>query len=128
MNCRFCSSRLTDRFISLGSTPLANALLEDDSPETREASYPLDVFICKECFLVQLDEFETPEAIFGDYPYFSSFSDTWLVHVSEYAREMAAFLGLGAKHLVAEVGSNDGHLLKNFIEKAINESLVAVGK
>ena len=121
MNCRFCSSRLTDRFISLGSTPLANALLEDDSPETREASYPLDVFICKECFLVQLDEFETPEAIFGDYPYFSSFSDTWLVHVSEFTspQELREKLELGKTYpfAISLFEPKDQRMTLTFVDK-----------
>ncbi len=119
MKCRFCSTSLGRPFLSLGSSPLANAFLDEDSLRCPEQSYPLEVYICGCCFLVQLEAHETPEKIFTDYPYFSSCSQIWLDHVRQYAGEMISEMGLGPRHHVVEVASNDGHLLKNFVARGI---------
>ncbi len=75
MNCRFCDAPLSDVFVSLGMSPLSNAFLTEDQLGRGETFFPLDVFVCRECFLVQLPEYESPSEIFGDYAYFSSYSD-----------------------------------------------------
>ena len=82
--CRFCDTPLMDVFIDLGMSPLANSFIKDEKKFSEELFFPLLVFFCQKCFLVQLQEFESPENIFGDYAYFSSFSDTWLKHSAEY--------------------------------------------
>ncbi len=102
-----------------------------------EVYYPLHVYVCEKCFLVQLEEYEKPENIFSDYPYFSSFSDSWLKHSDQYCEKMIAQFGLGPQSLAVEVASNDGYLLQYFdrrgvpvlgIEPAANVAKVAVEK
>jgi 2-polyprenyl-3-methyl-5-hydroxy-6-metoxy-1,4-benzoquinol methylase len=102
-----------------------------------EVYYPLHVYVCEQCFLVQLEEYEQPENIFSDYPYFSSFSDSWLKHAENYCNKMMTELGLGGHSFVVEVASNDGYLLQYFvrrhvpvlgIEPAANVAKVAVEK
>ena len=101
---------------------------------TWSRSNPLRVMVCARCFLVQLPAYVTPEAIFSEYFYFSSYSDSWLEHARRYADEMRRVLDLGPTSLVVELGSNDGYLLRNFvaagvpvlgIEPARNIALVA---
>ena len=92
-------------------SPLANSYLEPEDLGRAEAFYPLAVYVCGECLLVQLPEAERPEAIFTDYAYFSSFSDSWLRHAEAYAEAMIERFGFGAGHQVIEVASNDGYLL-----------------
>jgi len=84
-----------------------------------EPFYPLHVYVCEECFLVQLQEYVTPEHIFSDYAYFSSYSDSWLAHASKYTGQMVERFAIGAQSLVVEVASNDGYLLQYFVEKQI---------
>jgi SAM-dependent methyltransferase len=84
-----------------------------------EVYYPLHVYVCEKCFLVQLEEYEKPENIFSDYPYFSSFSDSWLKHAEKYCEKMTARFGLGARSLVVEVASNDGYLLQYFVQRSV---------
>jgi SAM-dependent methyltransferase len=114
--------------------PLANKLLSPDVPVQAEAMHPLRPMVCGECFLVQLPEIESPQTIFSDYTYFSSYSDTWLDHVAQYAERMIARLHLTATSRVIEVASNDGHLLQCFkargmtvlgVEPAANVAKVA---
>lgn len=119
MNCRFCEHPLQHVMVSLGSTPLANAYLTRDQLDLKESSYPLDVYVCEQCFLAQLPEFECPENIFGDYAYFSSFSDSWLRHAERYVTEMISRFGIGKSSHVVEVASNDGYLLQYFVQKGI---------
>ena len=78
--CRFCQTHLTQTFVDLGMSPLANSYLKPESISLAEKFYPLHAFVCSNCYLVQLEEFESPEHIFSDYAYFSSFSDSWLKH------------------------------------------------
>jgi len=119
MNCRFCHAPLKHIFVSLGPSPLSNLYLLKDQLRMKEPFYPLDVYVCEACFLVQLPEFESPETIFGDYAYFSSYSDTWVKHTKEYTDKMIKIFGLEQKSFVIEIASNDGCLLKNFINNNI---------
>jgi len=114
MNCRFCHQPLKQVFLDLGVTPLSNSFLTKEQLPNKEAFYPLKTYICDKCFLVQLDEFESPEAIFSDYAYFSSYSTSWLNHCHDYADKMVAELKLNQNSLVMEVASNDGYLLQFF--------------
>ena len=110
--CRLCGQPLSETFVDLGLSPLANAYVTPDRLSQKESFYPLHVFVCGSCLLVQLDEFESPEHIFSDYLYFSSFSDLWLAHCRAYADRMVERLALGAESQVVEVASNDGYLLQ----------------
>ncbi len=117
--CRFCAAQLTETFCDLGLSPLSNAFVRREALHLSERFYPLHAYVCGECFLVQLEEFEPPEHIFSNYAYFSSYSDTWLAHAREYARHAVGRLGLTAESLVTEVASNDGYLLQYFHERGI---------
>jgi SAM-dependent methyltransferase len=117
--CRFCGAPLSESFCDLGASPLANRYLRADQLSAMEPTYPLHAYVCGECFLVQLEAFETPEAIFSDYAYFSSYSESWLAHASRFAQAAAARLSLGAGSLVMEVASNDGYLLQYFRERGV---------
>ncbi|MGI8594315.1 MAG: methyltransferase domain-containing protein [Solirubrobacteraceae bacterium] len=117
--CRFCSQPLTEVFADLGMSPLANAYLSADQLSQMEPFYPLRALTCERCFLVQLEEYESPDAIFSDYAYFSSYSSTWLEHSRRYAEQMVAQLRLGSGSHVVELASNDGYLLKYFMEHGI---------
>lgn len=119
-SCRFCGSALEHTFADLGMTPLANAYLSEDQLNLPEPRYPLHALVCGNCYLVQLQEFESPQNIFGNYFYFSSFSETWLRHACEYAATMIDRLQLGRESLVVEVGSNDGYLLQYFQQRGIS--------
>lgn len=120
MNCRFCNRKLKHVFSDLGKTPLANSYLKEEELNKGENSYPLRVFVCSNCYLVQLQEFESPKKIFTEYAYFSSFSKTWLNHVKQFSDEMISKFGLDKKSQVIEIASNDGYLLKNFKKKSIS--------
>ncbi|HET9226852.1 MAG TPA: class I SAM-dependent methyltransferase, partial [Thermoanaerobaculia bacterium] len=117
--CRFCSAPLRHVFVDLGAQPLANSYLEPAALRRPEPFYPLCVYLCGECFLVQLPEEERPDAIFSDYAYFSSVSETWLQHAKRYAEAMIDRFGLGPDHKVIEIASNDGYLLRWFKERSI---------
>lgn len=112
--CRACGSTALRSVLDLGRQPLANRLLL--APDDPDPTYPLHLKICTECGLGQVGEFVTPDDIFGDYPYLSSTSAYWVEHVAGYARQMKQELGLVEDDLVVEVASNDGHLLRGFIE------------
>ena len=117
--CRFCGRALQHVFADLGTSPLANSYLSATQLTEDEATYPLRVMVCDGCFLVQLPELATPAELFGDYAYFSSFSDTWLRHAERYAEAMIDRLGLGAESRVVEIASNDGYLLQYFQRRGI---------
>src|SRR4051812_43520191 len=99
--------------------PIANSLLGPDDLHRMEPLYPLRALVCERCFLVQSEEFESPEGIFSQYTYFSSYSTSWLAHCRAYADAMTDRLGLGVDHTVVEVGSNDGALLRFFQERGV---------
>ena len=117
--CRFCGAPLSHVFVDLGASPLANSYLEPADLRKAEAFYPLCAYVCGECFLVQLPEEERPEAIFSDYAYFSSYSESWLRHAEGYTAAMVERFGLGPEHRVVEVASNDGYLLRWFAAREI---------
>lgn len=117
--CRFCGNPLEHSFADLGSAPLSNSYLRPAHLHRAEAVYPLHAYVCAACFLVQLEEFETPEQIFSDYAYFSSYSESWLQHAERYVEAMTARFGLGAKSQVVEIASNDGYLLQYFVARGV---------
>lgn len=117
--CRSCGAKLDHSFLDLGFSPLANALLRAEDLAQPEAWYPLHAHVCARCLLVQLPQVETPEKIFAHYPYFSSYSDSWLLHAESYARAAIERYGLGTDSLVIEVGSNDGYLLQYFCRAGV---------
>lgn len=117
--CRFCGRSLEHTFANLGMSPLANSYIKPAQLNQVERFYPLHTLVCDGCFLVQLQEFESPEAIFGDYAYFSSFSDSFLQHAKAYVNMVVDRFRLNSKSQVVEIASNDGYLLQYFIEKSI---------
>jgi SAM-dependent methyltransferase len=117
--CRFCKHPLAHSMVDLGMSPLSNAYLRAEQLQEMEPFYPLHALVCERCFLVQLGEFESPERIFSDYAYFSSYSDSWLRHAREYVGMISERLRLGADSRVVEIASNDGYLLQYFVEKEI---------
>jgi 2-polyprenyl-3-methyl-5-hydroxy-6-metoxy-1,4-benzoquinol methylase len=118
--CRLCGAPLQLSFADLGMSPPSNAFLKVDQLDRMERFYPLHARVCEKCFLVQLEQFETPDQIFGeDYAYFSSYSDSWLAHAKDYVEMMAKRFVLGEQSLVVEIASNDGYLLQYFVAKGI---------
>lgn len=117
--CRFCAAPLRHSFIDLGAMPPANNYLRTDDMKRAEPHYPLHAHVCDSCKLVQLEEIQTPEQLFTDYAYFSSFSTSWLDHMKAYAATMTERLGLDTRSLVVEVASNDGYLLKYFLKHGV---------
>ncbi len=135
LRCRFCGAPLTRTFVDLGMSPLCERFLRAEQLDEMEPFYPLHVRICDACLLVQLPSYVPPEEIFGEYAYFSSYSDTWVEHARAYAGAMQARFGLGASSLVVEVASNDGYLLQHFVRAGIPvlgiepaRNVAAVGK
>lgn len=120
MNCRFCQTSLTHVFIDLINSPASNSFLTAEQLNEPETFYPLKVYTCPTCFLVQVDEYKKSDAIFNsDYAYFSSFSISWLAHSKQYVEQMTERFGLNQSSQVIEVASNDGYLLQYFVEKGI---------
>ncbi|MBI5758143.1 MAG: methyltransferase domain-containing protein [Planctomycetales bacterium] len=114
--CRFCQSELTVSFADLGMSPLSNSYVPAERLRNMEPFYPLHAYVCDDCKLVQLEEFESPEAIFSDYAYFSSYSESWLTHCKAYVEMMLGRFGYGGNSKVIEIASNDGYLLQYFAE------------
>jgi 2-polyprenyl-3-methyl-5-hydroxy-6-metoxy-1,4-benzoquinol methylase len=119
MTCRFCAAELRETFVDLGMSPLCQTHITDAQLSAMEPYYPLHAFVCETCFLVQLGEFVAPDAIFSEYAYFSSYSDSWLAHAKTYVEDVTERLGLGEASQVVEIASNDGYLLQYFVEKKI---------
>lgn len=120
MHCRFCKTELTDTFIDLINSPASNSFLTKEQLNEPEAYYPLKVYTCPKCFLVQVDEYKKSDAIFNsDYVYFSSYSTSWLQHAKKYADKMCDRFGFNNNSLVIEIASNDGYLLQYFKEKNV---------
>jgi C-methyltransferase-like protein/putative zinc binding protein/methyltransferase family protein len=135
--CRFCKAELHYTFVDLGMSPLCESFLRPEQVNQMESFYPLHVFVCEKCFLVQLEEFVSPDKIFTEYAYFSAYSDSWLEHARQYTEQMIGRFPLNGKSLVVELASNDGYLLQYFvkskvpvlgIEPAVNVAKVAVEK
>jgi len=117
--CRFCGAVLTTSMVNLGMSPLCESYLRADQLNEMEPFYPLHVHACEACLLVQLEEYVDPSEIFTEYAYFSAYSDSWLDHARRYVESAIDRFGLGAEHLVVEVGSNDGYLLQYFVERGV---------
>jgi hypothetical protein len=117
--CRFCQSSLSVTFADLGMSPLSNSYVPPDRLRSMEPFYPLHAYVCGECKLVQLEQFESPDHIFSDYAYFSSYSDSWLKHAAAYCDMMKGRFGYDSTSHVVEIASNDGYLLKNFVGMGI---------
>lgn len=118
MKCRFCNTQLQTEFIDLGYSPPSNSFMKD--LDSGEVSYPLKVFVCHNCYLVQLDEFEKANEIFSeDYVYFSSMSSTWLAHSKDYVEMMISEFGISRDSFVMEIASNDGYLLQYFKQEGV---------
>lgn len=117
--CRFCATRLDHTFVDLGMSPLCESFVKADDLNKPEVFYPLHVYVCSNCFLVQVEEFVSPREIYSDYAYFSSYSDSWLAHSKKYVNDMVDRFGFDENSLVAEIASNDGYLLQYFLEKRI---------
>ncbi len=118
-SCRFCGAPVEAVFADLGMSPLANSYLPPERANGMEQFYPLRALVCAKCLLVQLEEFETPEHIFSDYAYFSSYSSSWLEHSRQYTELMVERFGLNESSHVVEIASNDGYLLQFFHERQI---------
>jgi SAM-dependent methyltransferase len=119
MACLSCGAVLQHTFVDLGLSPLCESYVTEEKLNHPEPFYPLHVWVCGECFLVQLEEYVSPEEIFTEYAYFSSYADSWVEHMRRYADMITERLGLGNQSLVVEVASNDGYLLQHFVKKGI---------
>jgi SAM-dependent methyltransferase len=117
--CLFCSALLRHTVVDLGMSPLCESYLTREQINQMEPFYPLHVWVCERCFLVQVEEYVRPDSIFTEYAYFSSYSDSWLAHMRAFADMITARLALGTDSKVVELGSNDGYLLQYFVAKGI---------
>ncbi|RUT33268.1 class I SAM-dependent methyltransferase [Paenibacillus zeisoli] len=136
-SCRFCGEALTQNFVDLGMSPLSNSFIKPEHVYAAETFLPLHAFVCSHCYLVQLEDYESPDHIFQDYAYFSSFSESWLRHAQSYVHKMMSEYPIGTNSQVVEIASNDGYLLQYFkdnevpvlgIEPARNVAQVAIDK
>lgn len=118
-SCRFCAAPLQTTVVDLGMSPLCESYVSREQLNQMESFYPLHVYVCDRCFLVQLEQYVSPEHIFQEYAYFSSYSDTWLQHAKAYTDLMVRRFGFDQDSQVVEVASNDGYLLQYFVEKGI---------
>ncbi|QIG51831.1 class I SAM-dependent methyltransferase [Nordella sp. HKS 07] len=135
--CRICGASLQTTVVNLGMSPLCESFLKADQLNQMEPYFPLHVLVCDRCFLVQLQEYVSPESIFSEYAYFSSYSTSWVEHARAYCCMIQERLGLNSKSQVVELASNDGYLLQHFlplnipvlgIEPAANVAKVASAK
>ncbi len=117
--CRFCGTPLHATVVDLGMSPLCESYLSQTELNQMEPFYPLHVYVCDRCFLVQLEQYVSPEHIFTEYAYFSSFADTWLQHAKAYTDAMIARFGYDAQSQIVELASNDGYLLQYFVEHGV---------
>ena len=136
-HCRFCGTPLRQSFVDLGVQPPANYYVRPEDTGKAERFYPLHAYVCESCLLVQLEAFQTPDELFGDYAYFSSYSESWVRHAERYTEAVTKRLGLSASSQVVEIASNDGYLLQHFkvrgipvvgVEPAANVAAVAETK
>ena len=117
MNCRHCGSHLEHTFLDLGFAPPSNAYLNQADLTKPEKYYPLKVKVCSNCWLVQTEDYAQADELFSsDYAYFSSTSSGWLAHAAKYTKSMIERFKLNANSFVMEIASNDGYLLKNFVD------------
>ena len=135
--CIFCGTELRHTFVDLGMSPLCESYVTREQLNKMEPFYPLHAYVCSNCYLVQLDEYVSPEHIFSEYAYFSSYADSWVEHMKRYSDMITERLHLNLHSLVVELASNDGYLLQHFVAKRIpvlgvepaaNIAEVAIGK
>jgi SAM-dependent methyltransferase len=120
VNCRHCGNLLKHRFLDLGFAPPSNAYRSQADLQRPEVHFPLRLFVCDSCWLVQTEDYASAAELFqSDYAYFSSVSSSWLAHAQEYTERISHRLGLDEKGFVVEIASNDGYLLKNFVAKGV---------
>jgi hypothetical protein len=117
--CRFCGEPLRDTVVDLGKSPLCETFLTADQLNLMEPFYPLHLQVCRRCWLVQVQQYVEVDGIFSDYPYLSSYSDSWLAHARRYVDDMVARFGLDRSSQVVELGSNDGYMLQYMVERGI---------
>jgi SAM-dependent methyltransferase len=118
-NCRFCGAALRHVMVDLGMSPPCESFVSHEQLNHMEPFFPLCVYVCEQCFLVQLQEYISPAAIFSHYAYFSSYSTSWLQHAERYVAMISERLGLGERSQVVELASNDGYLLQYFKQRNI---------
>lgn len=137
MNCRFCNNNLEHMFVDLGKSPLANSYLKSEDLNKMEPFYPLHVYVCSKCFLVQLEQYENPRNIFTEYAYMSSYSESMLKHVQDFVEESIKRFHIDKNSQVIEIASNDGYMLQFYksinipclgIEPALNVAKIAEQK
>lgn len=120
MKCRFCQTELKDVFVDLFNSPASNSFLTEEQLNEPETFFPLKIYTCSKCFLVQVDEYKKSDTIFdSSYVYFSSYSTTWLQHAKKYVEKMIGRFGYDQQSQVVEIASNDGYLLQYFVEKKV---------
>ncbi len=120
MKCRHCQTKISQRFLDLGTAPPSNNYVQPDQLESEQVSLPLRVLVCPSCWLVQTEDFVASDELFTEsYAYFSSTSKSWLAHAKQYCDEITERLSLGPKSFVVELASNDGYLLKNFVAAGV---------
>ncbi len=120
MKCRHCKTELKHIFVDLSYSPVSNAMLTEEQLNEPESYYPLKIFVCEECYLVQVDEMQKADNIFDEeYTYFSSFSKSWLQHAKNYVEMMIGRFGFNENSQVIEIASNDGYLLQYFKEQNV---------
>ena len=120
VQCNRGGNAIDSLFVDLGMSPLCQTQIAQDKLNHAEIFYPLRVLVCGQCFLVQLDEYVKPDVIFSaDYPYFSSYSDSWVRHAKKYVDHVVADYGISSESFVVEIASNDGYLLQHFVEDGI---------
>jgi 2-polyprenyl-3-methyl-5-hydroxy-6-metoxy-1,4-benzoquinol methylase len=117
--CRFCAAPLRHNFVDLGMSPLCQTHIEPHQLNHMEPFYPLHAWVCSQCFLVQLEEYVSPQQIFSDYAYFSSYSDSWVKHAEQYTAMAIQRFGLNGSSKAMEIASNDGYLLQHFVKRKI---------
>ena len=117
--CRFCGQPLQHLFVDLGMSPLCQTHITAGQLNVMEPFYPLRVYVCTACLLVQLEEFVAPADIFSEYAYFSSYSDSWVEHARRYCEAMCERFHLSLDSSVMEIASNDGYLLQHFVARRI---------
>jgi SAM-dependent methyltransferase len=117
--CNYCNNLLTNLFVDLGTAPLVSSYIKSEDAHKMEPFYILKTYVCDACLLVQLPHSVTPEALFGEYPYFSSSSTSWLKHSKDFVEDMVKQFNYNKNSLVVEIASNDGYLLQYFKEKNI---------
>ena len=117
--CLFCGNRLSHTVTDLGMHPPCESFVPAEKLNDMEPFFPLHVMVCDQCFLVQIDEYIKPEEIFTEYAYFSSYSEAWLEHARKYSEMIIDRLSLDQNSYVVELASNDGYLLRNFVERKI---------